>query len=324
MKIDELNLKILNELLIDGRKSFAEIAKKNNTSKDVIAKRFKQLKIKGIILGATTQNSVICYNANFVANLLIRVQRGKVHCTMQEVSKISNVIHVFPSSVRQAVNAEIILKTLEELESVKKLIYNFPFVIEIETAIWMGKKTLPENLSVFGFKRPIQDRPIENFNQSPPKIEKENEIDDVDKGIISKLALNGRMPFGGIAKPLGVSTETVARRYERLKQKGDLKVVIQIDPTKIGYFAFGIFQLSFSKGVLNETIEKLSLTLDVNHIVKATGYFDLVFTLMIRDINHFLEIQDQMVTLPHVAKMEIYVARMLCPWPFQKEFISTF
>ena len=91
-------------------------------------------------MGFTIQNSAICIGANFVANLLIRVQRGKVNCTMQEVSKIPSVIHVYPSSVRQAVTAEVILKSIEELEPVQKLVYNFPFVLEIETAIWMEKE----------------------------------------------------------------------------------------------------------------------------------------------------------------------------------------
>ena len=163
--IDELNLKILQTLLNDGRKSFAEIAKENQTSKEVISKRFKQMKTKGIILGSTIQNSSICHGANFVANLLIRVQRGKIQCTMQEVTKIPNIIHVYPSFVRQAVTTEVILKSLEELESVQKLIYNFPFVLEIKTAIWLGKRTTPENLSIFEIERPINVVSTENSKQ---------------------------------------------------------------------------------------------------------------------------------------------------------------
>jgi Lrp/AsnC family transcriptional regulator for asnA, asnC and gidA len=325
LKIDELNLKIIQTLLNDGRKSFAEIAKENNTSKDVIAKRFKQMKTKGVILGSTTQNNARCFRANFVANLLISVQRGKMICTMQEVSKISNVIHVYPSTIRQAITAEVTLKNIEELELVGKLIHNFPFVLEIKTAIWMGKRNVPENLSIFNNNQQINNKPTENSNMNTsPKKATETEIDEIDTAIIDKLSLNGRMPFERIAKPLGVSTETIARRYERLKQNGDLKVVTQIDPTKIGYYAFAIFQLSFSKGVLAENIEKISMTFDVNFIIKATGYFDLTFTLMIRDINHLLEIQDQMVTLPHIAHMEVYLSRMFCPWPLQREIISTF
>jgi DNA-binding Lrp family transcriptional regulator len=325
LKIDELNLIILHDLLSDGRKSSAEIAKENNASKDVIAKRYKQMISNGVILGSTIQNNAMCFGANFVANLLICVQRGKVISTLQEVRKISNVVHAYPSPIRQAVTAEVVLKNIDELESIEKLIYDFPYVLEIEAAIWMGKRNVPENLSVFNNKQTLSNGSTKNTNTNTlPKNAKKTEIDQIDKAIIDKLALNGRLSFEGIAKPLGVSTETIARRYERLRQNGCLKVVIQIDPTQIGYYAFAVFQLSFSKGVLAETIEKISMTFDVNFIIKATGYFDLVFTLMIRDINHFLEIQDQMVTLPHVAKMEVYINRMLCPWPLQRELISTF
>ena len=131
------------------------------------------------------------------------------------------------------------------------------------------------------------------------------EIDDIDKAIINKLALNGRMPFAEIANPLGVSKETIARRYEKLKQNGDLKVVVQIDPNKIGYYAFGIFNFSFSQEALADNIEKISKTPDVNRIIKSAGYQDLTFTLMIRDINHFIEMQDEMATLPNITKIDV-------------------
>ena len=324
MKIDELNLKILHDLLSNGRKSFAEIGKETNTSKDVIAKRYKQMLSKGVILGSTTQNSARCFGANFVTNLLISVQRGKLICTMQEVSKISNVIHVYPSVVRQAITAEVALKSIDELESVVKLIHNFSFVIEIKTAIWLGKRNFPENLSIFNNNQPTYNKPTEYSNTNTPAKAIKTGIDEIDTTIIEKLSLNGRMPFERIAKPLGVSTETIARHYEKLIQNGDLKVVAQINPTKIGYYAFAIFQLSFLKGVLAETVEKISNILDVNFLIKATGYFDLTFTFMIRDLNHFLDIQDQMVTLNYISKMEVYTSRMLCPWPLQREIVSTF
>ena len=94
------------------------------------------------------------------------------------------------------------------------------------------------------------------------------------------------------------------RRYEKLRQNGDLKVVARIDPTKIGYYAFGAFNFSFSQEALAVNIEKISSTLDVNRIIKSAGYQDLTFTLMIRDINHFIEVQEEMAVLPNITKME--------------------
>jgi DNA-binding Lrp family transcriptional regulator len=50
-------------------------------------------------------------------------------------------------------------------------------------------------------------------------------VDDVDRGLIHALHLDGRASFAAIAAVLGVSENTVARRYKRLRQAGVLRVV---------------------------------------------------------------------------------------------------
>ena len=322
IKNDSLNLKILEDLLSDGRKAFADIAKENNTSKDVIAKRFKQQKAKGVILGFTTQNSTRCLDSNFIANLRIQVQRGKMELTIQAVNKIPNVVHAFPSAVPQVILTEVALKNIGELEAVQKLVQSQPYVLGTDVTIWTGMRNTPENLSIFNAEEQVGKKPPKKIASHRRKTD--SEVDDIDRAIINKLALNGRMPFAEIADPLGVSTETIVRRYEKLRENGDLKIVVQIDPTKIGYYAFGIFNFSFSREALADNIEKISKTYDVNRIIKSAGYQDLTFTLMIRDINHFIEMQEEMAVLPNITKIDVRIARMLCPWPIQREFISTF
>ncbi|MCW4029002.1 MAG: Lrp/AsnC family transcriptional regulator [Candidatus Bathyarchaeota archaeon] len=322
IKIDELNLQILSDLLSDGRKTFAEIAQENDTSKEVIAKRFKQLKARGVILGFTTQNSARCYGGSFVANILLNVQRGKVFEVQEKVKEVPHVIHAYPLTVQQAVSTEVALNNITELDETKKLIHKQPFVLDTEVTIWTGARNMPENLSVFN-RCPVRKKTVSRetaLSKRKPRVE----IDEIDRAIIDKLAVNGRIAFAEIAKPIGVSTETIVRRYERLKESGDLRVVVQIDPNKIGYFAFAAFTLSFSQEALAENIEKISQTPDVNRIITAAGFHDLTYTLMIRDIEHFLEMQDQMVSLPNIRKINVGMARMFCPWPMQREFISTF
>ena len=75
--IDPLNAKILKDLLKDGRKTFTQIAKDCNTSKDVITKRYKQMKKAGIIVGATVHNSPACYGANIVAGIYLKIKPNK-------------------------------------------------------------------------------------------------------------------------------------------------------------------------------------------------------------------------------------------------------
>src|SRR5919197_199122 len=48
------------------------------------------------------------------------------------------------------------------------------------------------------------------------------EMDDIDRCIAHALQIDGRAPFSAIAEVLGVSDQTVARRYRRLRTTGGL------------------------------------------------------------------------------------------------------
>ncbi|MEV6878414.1 AsnC family transcriptional regulator [Amycolatopsis sp. NPDC051128] len=59
-------------------------------------------------------------------------------------------------------------------------------------------------------------------------------LDAVDRGLIHALHLDGRAPFTKIGDVLGVSTQTVARRYRRLRAEASLRVVGLPDPQRAG------------------------------------------------------------------------------------------
>jgi DNA-binding Lrp family transcriptional regulator len=50
-------------------------------------------------------------------------------------------------------------------------------------------------------------------------------IDELDRQLVQCLGVDGRAPFSAIAEVLGVSDQTIARRYRRLRSAGTLRVV---------------------------------------------------------------------------------------------------
>lgn len=60
------------------------------------------------------------------------------------------------------------------------------------------------------------------------------EFDTLDRHITQALHLNGRAPFTLVAETLGVSDQTVARRYARLRSAGALQVVGMTWPAAFG------------------------------------------------------------------------------------------
>ncbi|MEU4293267.1 AsnC family transcriptional regulator [Kribbella sp. NPDC026596] len=59
-------------------------------------------------------------------------------------------------------------------------------------------------------------------------------LDEIDRGLIHALQLDGRAPYSRIGEVLGVSTQTVARRYNRLRAEAGLRVAGLPDPQAAG------------------------------------------------------------------------------------------
>ena len=323
-EIDAINAKILKELLKDGRKSFVEIAEECGTSKYVIAKRYKQMKSKGFIVGATIQNSPACYGGNLVAGIDIYTQPDKADSLLELASKIPQVFAVYRIGINPCLVAIVIMKNINELDQVKQSIKKLPFILGVDTKVWTGIRNMPDNLSVLTLQEATVKADNEKGNAKNVVEKLAIKIDEIDSRIIEKLATNARMPFKTIATELGVSTDTVVRRYERLKQNGDLKAVVQINPTKIGYYAYATFKIAvISQDNLLDKLESLAKIPDVNNILRTSGNFDYMISLMVRDIEQLTAIQEEIVGMPGVTNMEINVEKLFSVWPLPRELIST-
>ncbi|MFC9324773.1 Lrp/AsnC family transcriptional regulator [Kitasatospora sp. NPDC057015] len=55
--------------------------------------------------------------------------------------------------------------------------------------------------------------------------EPDPDLDDLDRAVVQALMVDGRAPFSRIAEVLGVSDQTVIRRYRRLRTAGVLRVL---------------------------------------------------------------------------------------------------
>jgi len=319
MKIDRVNAIILRELLKDGRKTFTEIAHQCGESMEVIASRYRQMKKQGIIVGATIQNSSACYDSNFVAAFNVYTRPHKTAEAKELLKDFPNIIGVYAIGINPSLfNAIFAVKSISDLERARQAIKEIPEVLEVDTQLWVGVRNRPHNLSVLNV-----DGALITEVDSQKEISY-RQIDEVDRYIIEKLVVDSKIPFSKIAEELKISTDTVSKRYERLKQNNHINPVIQINPKMIGYSAYALFMMQFSEDSLARSIEVLSSMPDINIIHKISGKFDCWTTLMIRGIDQFTAAQEKILQMDHLTKIEITVHKIFDVWPLPREFISTF
>ncbi|MGI5335939.1 Lrp/AsnC family transcriptional regulator [Streptomyces sp. CA-181903] len=65
-------------------------------------------------------------------------------------------------------------------------------------------------------------------------------LDEVDRGLVHALQIDGRAPLRLVGRALGVSENTVARRYRRLRAAGVLRVVGALNGARLGHNAWTI------------------------------------------------------------------------------------
>lgn len=109
-------------------------------------------------------------------------------------------------------------------------------------------------------------------------------IDKIDKHIIEKLILDGRMSFANIAKDINLTDVAVKKRLERLKQRGILKnIFADIDYNVIGYNEIVTLLICTDPSKKEEVIKKLKENDDVLQAFEVTGEYNLLCKVIAQD-----------------------------------------
>ena len=322
--VQEIQAKILKELLADGRQTDSEIAEKIGVTKEIVRKNYEKMQQMGIITGATTHINYRSFGYKAVAYILINVYSQQQDQLITYLKGKPEVFSIRVKGVKGSVDTVIILKTLEQLNEFKDAIKKRFSISEMRTAIWTDVKEMNEKLTIISGNG---ENVVETSDYQPKTLKSIPQTivaDEIDQKISDKLSENGRMPMESLAKEIGISSDTAKRRYQKLKKNGALKVTIQINPIKIGYQAIGIFFAVISSEKSFSIIEEISKIPDVISIMRTTGDYDLQIWVMIKNISQLLSIQEKLRNMTTITKIDMEIVRMPEKWPTPRQYISTF
>lgn len=323
--IDEIDAKILKELLKDGRKRFIEIAREAHVSKDVISQHYINMKKEGIIVGSTIQLNYAALGYDVAASFFIDVPPRQQQQTIEHLRKIPGLYDAYRWGSHSRLWAVSDLMKAEQIDYIKQLIKKLPSVLKLEVEVWIGSRDMPDNLSVLTNDKISSD--IEKTEaQTKNRIEENlGEIDEIDRKLIEKLTVDGRASFDDIGRELGISASTAMRRYHNLKHSGIIRTVIQVNPAKIGYLTMACFRLTIDyQGNLNSIVEKIAKIPDVVGLFKTTGAYDLTIMTEIKNFEHFFALETEIANIDGIREMETAALNRFPILPYAREHISTF
>ena len=99
--------------------------------------------------------------------------------------------------------------------------------------------------------------------------------DEIDRGLVHALHVDGRVPFTRVADVLGVSTQTVLRRYRRLRERAGLRVVGLADQDRSGA-ARWLTRITAGPQVAHELARALARRADTSWVKLASGGTEIV------------------------------------------------
>jgi Lrp/AsnC family transcriptional regulator for asnA, asnC and gidA len=113
------------------------------------------------------------------------------------------------------------------------------------------------------------------------------ELDEIDRGIIAALQVDGRRPYSRVSAELGVSESVVRYRVQRLEQADILQIVGIANPLRIGFDLMSLVGVHARAGTVNDVAEAIAGLEETSYVAVTAGRFDLICEVICRDTAHF-------------------------------------
>jgi DNA-binding Lrp family transcriptional regulator len=148
MHIDEIDAKILSELIEDARKKIADIAKKCGVSSTAILKRIERLKAEGVITGTVLFSDMSRLGYMFPASIGITLNQNQEPEVLKLIEEKVHLIMLSRSVGEDNLFLFVIANNLHEIENLKQIIKGYPSVKKVTVSIWNTPTFNFENISL--------------------------------------------------------------------------------------------------------------------------------------------------------------------------------
>ena len=126
-------------------------------------------------------------------------------------------------------------------------------------------------------------------------MESNYQIDNIDRGILSELMINAKVPYTEIAKKLIVSAGTIHVRMKKMEEAGIVKNSrLQINYELLGFDLTAFLGIYLEKGsTYTDVIQQLNLIPEIVEAHYTTGVYSIFAKIKCKNTKHMRQILNE-------------------------------
>ena len=127
------------------------------------------------------------------------------------------------------------------------------------------------------------------------KMEVNYQIDNIDRGILSELMINAKVPYTEIAKKLIVSAGTIHVRMKKMEEAGIVKNSrLHINYELLGFDMTAFLGIYLEKGsTYTDVIQQLNLIPEIVEAHYTTGIYSIFAKIRCKNTKHMRQILNE-------------------------------
>jgi DNA-binding Lrp family transcriptional regulator len=133
-------------------------------------------------------------------------------------------------------------------------------------------------------------------------------LSSLERSIVNVLQRDGRAQYAQMARALGVTEKTIARRVERLLDDHAIEITTAADPSLLGYRAAALVGVSCDGSVPpGDLVAAIAELRWVDYVVQTLGPYELLVEIFCQDQEEMLDVaQGKLLAFPGVAAIETF------------------
>ncbi len=131
-------------------------------------------------------------------------------------------------------------------------------------------------------------------------------MDPLDTQILMELMVDAQLPFSEISERIGISRETVRKRFEKMKKEGIIKsLTVLVDGHKIGEQGAAFLMVTCLRGANKDAVfQKLQSIRDVCMVIELMGDFDFFVWARVRGMPQIGEVVNDIRKCEGIDRIE--------------------